>query len=384
MSGVTLTGFDRKLFAEILADVERFQREKISSFLILDETTAIGNVNSIICDELAELWEALENVYKSFDPDDAVGAALEALAALTGVEREPPKKGRVAATVGVGVGFSASAGAMVAHVSGQPENRWISTEDISAPGGGSFDLVFESENAGSQAVALAGNLNVIAQPLSGWVSVTNAADAVPGEDIETIEALRKRREDSLAVQGSATAPGIKSDIAKIEGVDSVSVFENDQNVTVGGLPPHSVRVVVFDGDPPALADETIAAEIYKTKAAGASTFGGISTDVPDVNENGDLITILWDRAVQLEIFVEIDFVGDADAEDVKEAIVSQGNLLDTGEDVIRNKLLCAALLLDGVDDITSFRVGAPALGTSNISVGLDEIARFDTSRITVI
>src|SRR4029453_12170839 len=113
-------------------------------------------------------------------------------------------KGLVTATVDLDASQSYAPGDLAAHVSDEPTNRWLNRDAVTSTTAGSYDAVFESENAGAAAIAEAGTLTIIATPVAGWNGVTNAAAATPGQDIESIAALRIRRAAALSIGGSRT------------------------------------------------------------------------------------------------------------------------------------------------------------------------------------
>lgn len=378
--GVTEDGFVRKTRADILASIASKQRDLISKFLLTDsENTVIGNLNSPVVDELAIAWEAIEGAYHGFDPDNATGFLLKALAALTGVDAEGATKGLVTATVNLDASQDFEAGELVAHVDGDTSNRWVNKDAVSSTSAGDYQVVFESETAGSDAIAPAGTLTVIAQGTSGWNSITNASDATPGQDEEEIEELRQRREASLSPSGESTLPGLKTQVLAVEGVESVLVLENTEDVTANGLPPHSMRVVVWDGNPAAADTTEIAQTIYDNRPGGANMIGSVNANITTVNGETGVLVTNFDRATQHDLSIEIDYSGDdVSFDDVKDALIAAADY-DIGEDVDYDKLKCAVVVLDGVDAVNSFTIDG---GTSDVVIGDTTIALLDSGNIS--
>lgn len=378
--GVTEDGFVRKTRADILASIASKQRDLISKFLLTDsENTVIGNLNSPVVDELAIAWEAIEGAYHGFDPDNATGFLLKALAALTGVDAEGATKGLVTATVNLDASQDFEAGELVAHVDGDTSNRWVNRDAVSSTSAGDYQVVFESETAGSDAIAPAGTLTVIAQGTAGWNSITNASDATPGQDEEEIEELRQRREASLSPSGESTLPGLKTQVLAVEGVESVLVLENTEDVTANGLPPHSMRVVVWDGNPAAADTAEIAQTIYDNRPGGANMIGSVNANITTVNGETGVLVTNFDRATQHDLSIEIDYSGDdVSFDDVKDALIAAADY-DIGEDVDYDKLKCAVVVLDGVDAVNSFTIDG---GTSDVVIGDTTIALLDSGNIS--
>lgn len=245
------------------------------------------------------------------------------------------------------------------------------------------DMTVEAETAGN-IPAYAGTLTVIETPVSGWDSVTNAADITEGNDIETDAALRLRRLQTLANPGSTTVDAIRAKLLQVENVTSVSVFENDTDSTdASGRPPHSFEAVVQGG-----VGQTIADEIWENKAAGIQTFGSSSDTVTDTM--GYTHTVYYSRPSEITIYVIVnltttsDYPVDGD-DAVAEAIADYGDEnLGIGDDVLHHKLFCPLEDIAGITDV-EILIGTSPTPTAedNISIDDDEIADFDTANITV-
>jgi uncharacterized phage protein gp47/JayE len=384
MAGLTTTGFTRKILDEIVTELGEDERGRISGQLDLTERTVLGNMNAIFADQISQVWEAFEELVRQFDPDNALDDRLVSLALLSGVERRSATSGLVTASVNLDAAFSAAAGDLVAHVADDPANRWVNRDAVTSTGSGNYSAVFESEDSGSTAVVAAGALSVIAEAVSGWNSITNALDATPGTDEESIEDLRARREDSLSLAGSATVDAIRADVLQVDGVLQVLVEENTTDATVGALSPHSFRAVVWDGDPGAADDDAIAQAIHDTRPAGIPAIGTESGSA--TSSDGSLVTIAFERATAVEIYVVVDIESEVGVsiDDVKSAILAAAPTR-LGEDVIYNRVSASVFNVSGVDDFASFTIGlAPApVGTSNITIANVEIASFDSTRISV-
>lgn len=78
--GVTPLGFTPKPLSEILADIEAANRETFGAQVIQTPASPLGQLNGLAADLAAELWELGQDVYASFDIDQAEGLRLDALA----------------------------------------------------------------------------------------------------------------------------------------------------------------------------------------------------------------------------------------------------------------------------------------------------------------
>jgi uncharacterized phage protein gp47/JayE len=235
--------------------------------------------------------------------------------------------------------------------------------------------------------APANSLTVIETPVAGLASTKNIEDAEVGRDLETDADLKNRRLDELANPGAATTNAIRSKLLALENVIAVVVFQNNTSVVdLEGRPPHSVDIVVQEGD-----DQEIADKIFDVVAAGIETIGDEIETV--VDSQGFSHTVKFSRPTELDIWLEVDLTTDPSkfpvdgAAQAEQAFLDRGNSLEIGEDVIifgTNGLSCAPEEIPGITDMV-IRIGLAAAPTldNNIVVDPREIARFDTSRITI-
>jgi uncharacterized phage protein gp47/JayE len=320
-----------------------------------------GQEITLLADGFGAMWDLWQATVSAFDPNQAPDAQLDAICSLTGTTREPEtfstvtatttgdpltvlNIGRVVATSDTGARFVTTEAktitaltawaTLTAYVVGDRRtnnNRSyiVITAGTSAGAGGptttasditdgtvhwkylgegtgAIDVACEAESAGPVG-ALAGTLTSIATPVSGWSSVTNLLDALPGADQETDPALRARREAELAGQGGSTADAIRAKILAVNEGSSdpdhqppttVTVFYNDTDATDSdGLPPHSVEVLVQGG-----TDQDIVQAVWEAVGAGTATYGnqtpGVATD-----SEGNAQVVNWSRPVEVPIYV---------------------------------------------------------------------------------
>lgn len=85
--GVVNTGFNSKLLAEILAELEVDEQAVFGQGVIVNESSPLGQINGLFADAVSELWELAHGVYGSFDVDQALGNRLDSLAKLRRLKR---------------------------------------------------------------------------------------------------------------------------------------------------------------------------------------------------------------------------------------------------------------------------------------------------------
>lgn len=252
------------------------------------------------------------------------------------------------------------------------------------------DVIAESTGP---TVAVAGTLTEIETPVGGFNRTINVSDAEVGRNIETDLELKARREEELQIAGAATPGAIQATVSAVEDVVAAIVFQNASSIVDGdGRPPHSVDIVVQGGD-----DAEIAEAIFNSVAAGIETIGDVIETVED--SNGFSHTVKFSRPDEVDIWIELDLTVDNNkfpvdgVAKVKNNIVTYGNSLEIGDDVIVIPDLIATLRGDvelGLDRIPGIldaviRVGTASNPTldANISIAAREIAVFDTARVDV-
>lgn len=387
MAGVEVTGFVKKTFAEIKAELEASERADISPSLSLAPATVFGQVNGIVSDLLRQCWDVAEGVYRALYPNSAEGDALENICSITGIIRLDKTKSTV--TV-VATGTPATSIPIGSVISVQTTgDRFVTLATAVIGGGGTVSIDCESEEFGPIA-APAGTLTVIVTPVGGWDSVTNALDAVLGRNIETDVELRARRVQALFNPGGGTLESILAAVSGVSGVTSAFAFENvSLSTNSDGLPGKSFEIVVEGGD-----DVAICQAIFDNKPAGIFPYGTSDEDI--VDSQGFSHDINFSRPTEVEMWISLTVVvnpaifgGGIESEGVtlvKQALADFGDLLNIGDDVIALQFKCEPLVVPGVVDVTGFTIedADPPLGTENFQIDSRGIAVFDTSRIVIL
>lgn len=383
--GLTDSGLQTETQEEIGAGIRARLRAAIDDTLALEADTPIGEVIESFASVTASVLEALRAVYNGLDPAQASASLLEGIAAMTGTERAAATKSQVTATVNVDPG-TYLAGSLIAHVQGDPDARFVNDADVTNGGGGAADIaaLFVAETAGATR-ANAGTLTVIASPVVGWNTITNAADADVGLEVETDPQLRIRRRTELAAQGSTTAAAIAATVLRdVAGVTDALGFENDTDATVDGIPPHAIEILVSGGT----ADDTeIATTIFETKAGGIRAYGSTVVSVDD--SQGFAHDIGFTRPTEITLYVRVALevlAGFAGETTFKTALVdAAAAAYSLGMDVAPSRVYALAHGVDGVFNVTSLELSTDGViwVTSKVEINPREVAAFDTARVTV-
>lgn len=394
--GLTDAGFVAKTLEDIEAGFVERQRANIDAGIDTSQYGLIGQLNGIMASALAELWELAEGLYDAFDPDKATGEAQDSLYSLTNSIRDDSRPSRVVATVVLASGTSIPALTAVASVAGNPAARFTNTIAMANAGGSpaTLEIPFEAVTNGP-IIANAGTLTQRDTLITGWTSVTNAADAELGSDVESDAAYRQRRVDELAAQGGGTAAGIRADLLQLDSVVAVQVIENTtDDVSVDGLPPHSFEAVVrsaIGSDD----DDAIAQSIWGNKPAGVQAYGEVEVTVTDTQ--GVEHVIGFSRPTELAVYVAlrlttsaVDYVGDAA---VKDAVAASAETpgspgyLDVGDPVYAGRFVTVAMQQAGVLNAecrVSLVSSDYATGEPDITATLRQVGTLDTSRISIV
>ncbi len=438
MAGLTVDGFVPKTLLELKEELEAAWRAEFGTNVELDPNSPDAQIIGIIADRLAELWELLQAVYSSQDPDKAVGQALDAVCAITGTQRDAAVNstvvitatgddgtilltGREASVAVTGDRFITIEDATLALVDDwlaltgyavgdrvhNDDRIYQCTDDgVSAASGGptgessaitdgtvtwrfigegeaAADIEAESVEEGAISGA-SGTITVIETPVSGWTDVNNMEDAELGSEVEEDDDLRAKREFELAAAGAGTVPAIRADILKVDGVTAAFVFKNDTSVTdADGRPPHSVEAVVEGGD-----DQDIGESLFRNVSAGILPFGTETVQV--VDSQGFEWDVSFSRPDSIDIWIEVDVVKDplvfpVDGEDqIIAAIVDDEDNHPIGKDVKASRIISRIFQIPGVLDVTSALVDDNASPvTTSVTIGPRQRADFDTSRVEV-
>jgi len=385
--GISETGFNRKRLDELLSELNGAMQAIFGLNFNISPESPDGQINGVISESNANLWEIANEAYDAFNPSAATGITLSNLVQMNGITRLAATNSRASLTITGTANITIPSGSQVS--TSDTGSVFITESELVLDGAGN-GVVFANAFLTGPVIALAVTLTVIDNPVTGWDTVTNGADATLGTNEETDVDLRARRERSVSKTAQAIVDAMFAAIANIDGVTAVTVLENDTDIVdANGLPPHSTQAIVVGGD-----DAEIAESIFLKKAAGITPFG--TTTVPVLDSQSISHDISFSRPAEVDIFVEVDLTTDSDypsnGDDlVKQAIVDYANGIlvpgrgfPLGEDVIFTRLYTPINSVQG-HFIADLQVGlvAPASGTSNLPILITEISNFVIANIVV-
>ena len=380
MAGLTPEGFERKRLAEIKTEIEDDLRAVFGDNIDLNPQSPDGQEVGIFAEAQADQWESQENVYNSQYPSTAQGNQLSNVVQYNGIERQDATPSTVTVTL------SGVAGTVI------PQGSKASTTDTGALfstdagiilSGTGDDITMTSDEDG-EIEAAAGTLTNIETPIFGWTAVTNASAAVIGREEETDAELRERRELSTQALGQNLIDSLFGQLLNLDDVIDAVVIDNKTAAPVAGIPANMFAVFILGGD-----DDEIADTIWINTPQGIDSFG--TTTVVITDAQGFPQNVNYTRPDDVAIYFKIDITINAGefpgsgAADIKDAVVAYGiENFGISDDVIRTEFFCPINSVPGILTIGLFIGLAPSpAGTANIPIDLDEVSRYDITRVEV-
>jgi uncharacterized phage protein gp47/JayE len=283
--------------------------------LIIDQDTPEGQIIGIFAKVESDTDENAVLIINQFDPDKAIGVYLDSISKLAGIVRNPATRSEVILTIVANSAKTLPKGFIV-----QDENGidWQLTEDI--------NLIVGTNTAEFECVTLGainspiGSISKPSQVYSEIDSYSNISPVIVGEDEESDEDFRYRRQNSTYNPSYTIVGGIESAIADIASVTIARVYENDQDVTDSNeIPPHSMWAIVDGGD-----NMEIAEVIARRKTVGAGMKGSVEVYYHDINRpNPQNILIKFDRPTIVPLYVKVTVKGKTTGAQIDTELIKQ-------------------------------------------------------------
>lgn len=381
---VDYAGLHIPTYDDILQDLVEKAKGIFGQDIYLANDSADYQYLSIIALKISDTMKAIQLAYNNRTPVTAVGTGLDYIVKLNGLARKVPSYSTCEVTL-TGTPGTIIPNGVVGDVNGY---KWDLPASTIIGGGGTVDVTAVCETIGA-ITALAGNLSTIITPTAGWISVTNADAALPGQPVESDSQLRSRQAVSTQHPSTTMLSGTVAEIAAVEGVTRFKVYENptnssnfgDSGVPFQDSPHHSITAVVEGG-----TDEDIAEAIYYNKGIGCYTDGDVIVSVTDPLYNIP-IPIGFYRPDYVPIFVTLDIhpltgYTTATGEAIQAAVSAYLNSLEIGEGLTISALYGAALsVMENLSNPT-FSIQALVAGkvleaqdTIDIEIGYKEITQ---------
>ena len=378
--------------ATLLSDVQNEYKAAFGSDLIVTADTPQGvliTAETLARDNMVRNNAALAN---QINPNSAGGIFLDAICALTGLERNAATRSTVSATLTGVVGTIITAGTRAQTTSGDVFEV-ITAVTIGV--GGTIMADFQSVEFGP-IPALAGELTQIVDGILGWETITNPSNATLGSLQQSDSSLRVFRRNTLGLQGVNTAVAITSRLYSVTGVKSLTFRENlaSTTETIDGVSMvgHSIYVCVDGG-----ANADIANALLETKPAGTNWNGSTTVTITDPT-SGQAYIVKFARPSEITINIRATVRVGVSTSDptttIKNALLAyaNGELSDeqgfvVGGDVSTFELAGAINRLQPSIYVKKIEIsddGGLTWQTDEILIGIDQVARTNAAAITVV
>ena len=322
MAGLSGLGFEIKRQPEIVAEINADQILAFGEDLALDPSSPDAQLNGLLSDMIANLWEKGLDIYSNLDPRTANGIMLDRISAIAGVARLQASPSTVTVTLSGTIGAVIPAGTLFS-ADEIPNVKFSLDVETVLDGIGVASAEATANTLGAIIVAK----NVITKidtPVSGLDTVLNTSAGQTGIDQETDEELRARRANSISLGSSTMIESIYSNVANTEGVDRTKIYENiDVSPDANGVPAHSLEIFARGGQ-----DSEVSKAIATTRSLGCGLHG--TTTAPYIDSNGFSHAVKFSRPVDVPVFVKVtakklaNWDIDTNAK-VTDAIVGYGN-----------------------------------------------------------
>lgn len=328
------------------------------------------------------------------DPAYAAGRMQDAIARIYYLSRILATSTLVTCTCTGSAGTFIPAGSLAQSIDG---TIYQSLGDATIGSGGTVAVPFAALTTGPIQCP-AGSLTIIYRVISGWDSITNDADGVPGRDEETRADFENRRGQSVALNSTGILPSVRAAVLDVDGVADAYVTENStaSSVTVGGvaIAARSLYVAVFGG-----TDADVARAIWTRKPPGCGYVGGTTVTVTDSASGYSLpypsYSVTFQRAAALPIYMAVQLANNglvpADAvTQVRNAVVAAfggadgGPRARIGATVYALRFAGAIAALGPWAQIVSITVGTTSTPTAaDVTVNIDKMPTLTGANIAV-
>lgn len=374
------TGISAPDYPSVLAQLQDLYRGIYGSDVYLEPDSQDGAFLALLALAISDVNSVAIGVYNAFSPATAFGEGLSRVVKINGIAREVSSYSSATLTLG------GTAGTVVTNglATDAANNQWVIPGVVIIPASGTVDAQAQATTVGAINAA-AGAINVIASPVRGWQTVTNAAPASPGAPVESDGQLRLRQTVSTALPSRTIFEGIVGALLAVPGVTRVRGYENATALTDAlGTTAYTLRFVVQGG-----ADQDVANVIAARKTPGVLTQG--STAVTVTNVYGLSQPIRFERLSPITHYLTINITGHgsytaATGQAILDAVTAYANALPIGQSLQINRVIG---IVDAVDpvafDVTGVLVGisSGSQTTTNFPLLFNQAVNLPQANITL-
>lgn len=366
-------------YASVLTYVQTSMRAIYGADLYLEADSQDGQFAAIVAKAIHDCNSSVASAYNAQSPATAQGNGLSSIIKLNGLSRKLPSLSQVDLLISGDIGAQIVGGIAVDSL----QQQWMLPNIVTIDTTGSVTVTAHAQVVGANA-APANTVTNIFTPVRGWVSVSNALAAIPGQPVESDAQLRVRQSVGASSAAQSTTAALTTALANRPGVGRIRIYENDTILTNSlGIPEHSIAVVIEGG-----STAEIAGIILLRRSQGVATFGSLSVTVFDAYSIAHII--FFSRPIIVPITILIVLLPLSKYTSVKgtaliAAIVAYAqspasNMNDIGAAIYANRLISPFSQFDNVSfDILSIglsRPGAVADSRGNLLLAYNEVPQY--------
>ena len=266
--------------------------------------------------------QVLQAVYNSFNPQTALGAALDLIGRLIGTARKPATASVANLTL-TGTAGTVITNGVARDING---NYWNLGTPATIGLGGTVIVPAMAQVLGA-VTANPGDISYIATPTAGWTGVTNVSAASPGQPIEPDSIYRARLLISQTKPSLSLRAGTEAAIAAVTNVTRSVVYEctADFTCSIGFCNTSGTALTRLTGYP------------FDSSMIGAPCFvNGVANTVDGVSDGGDL-TLGTSAGIQTSVSFYVGDGYDMGPAHSITSVVEGGDTADIAQAIYSNK-----------------------------------------------
>lgn len=343
---------------------------------------------------IAEKNSEIAYMANQVDPQYSAGRWQDAIARIYFLMRLPATSTAVTCILGGLPGVVVPAGTFARDTSG---NTYALLGSVTIGAGSTVSSSWQNVSFGPIPCPL-NTLTEVYQAISGWDTIINPADGVPGQFVETPAEFELRRKNSVAVNARGSVPSLRASVASVVNVLDCYVIDNTEGTVVltGStnypMAPHSIYVGVVGG-----VDADIAQAIWIKKDDGCSYNGNTAVIVFDTEGYEPPFPqyqVLFNRPRSTPVLFAVSLVNSAMLPSnivalVKAAIIAQFNGTQTigparmGSAITGSNYYGAVIGVAPNVTVLSILVGLSTPTLAQVVMGIDQSPVIDASDISV-
>lgn len=390
---ITSTGVIVPDTSTLLTDVTA---EYLATFGTDLVTTSDSPAGVLIAAEVLARTQVVQNnagLGNQINPNISMGTYLDAIMALTGIQRSPQTQTYVTGVSLIGVaGTSVPIGSLAATAAG---DQFQSVATVTIGGGGTATVDFVSVEFGPIPCA-ANSLTSVVSVVLGWETVNNISSGALGTATQSDVSARAYRNNTLGFQGVALPVAITSALYNVQGVTSVWFQENiaatTQTINGISMVAHSIYAVVNGG-----SQLDVAAALLENKSNGANWNGGTTVNIVEP-ASGQTYPVKFDYATPTGISIEVTTTN-GNSTDITNAILAYaagtvpnfplqtGTAWGIGGEISAFEIAAAIIAQFPTYVITNVRISLTSsisYATTPIQLDVNQIGTTSAGEITVI